>query len=141
MATFKPLFASQSADISNSQLNSLANGSVATSSAVDNSSNLYQDFLIEVYIDGTAAANAYLEVRLAIASDGGTNYGTWESAIPLGIIDLSVDLQRAFFSLVGHGGLFQAPQYFKIMVKNGTGAALAASGSTIKHQGIQIQSV
>lgn len=140
MATMKPLFAAQSADISGSALNSLANGSVATSAAVDNSTTRMQDHLIEVYIDGTAAATAFLDVRCAPSEDG-TNYGTWESAIPLGIIDLSVDLQRAFFSLVGHGGLYQSPPYFKIMVKNSTGAALAASGSTIKHQGIQVESV
>lgn len=140
MATLKSLYASVSSDISGTSLNTLANGSVATSDAVDNSTNLMQDYMIEVYIDGTAAATAYLEVRCAPCIDG-TNYALWESATPLGVIDLSVDLQRAIFSLVGHGGFFQAPQKFKIMVKNRTGAALAASGSTIKHQGVQVQSV
>lgn len=139
MPTLKTLYSSQSADISNSQLNSLANGTVATSSAVDNSSNLYQDFLLEIYIDGTAAAGAYLDVRLAPSEDGGTNFATWESAICLGTIDLSVDLQRAFFSLATK--VFQAPQRFKILIKNNTGASLAASGSFIKWQGINIQSV
>lgn len=134
MASLKTAFASLSADIA-SGLNSLANGSVSTSSAVDNSSNLYQDYLIEVYIDGTAAATAYLEVRMSVSNDG-TNYQLWENAIPLGIIDLSVDLQYGVYSIVGHGNLFSAPKYFKIMVKNSTGAALAASGNTIKHMGV-----
>jgi len=140
MATFKTLFSAISATISGASLNALANAGTGVSDAVDNSSNLYQDFLIEVFIDGTAAAAAYLEVRLMVCTDG-TNYRTWESALPLGLIDLSVDLQYAHFSLVGHGGLMQAPQKFKIAVKNNTGAALHATASSIKWQGVNIQSV
>lgn len=139
MSVLKPLYAAQSADFS-SGLNSLANGSVASSIAVDNSLSLMQDYLIEVYVEGIQAANAFLEVRLAACEDG-TSFGTWESAIPLGVIDLSVSPQRAYFSLVGHGGLFQAPKYFKVLVKNMTGNALGSPNNTIRHQGLQIQSV
>lgn len=135
MASIKTAFAALSSDISNSSLNALGNGSTGTSSAVDNSANLYLDYLIEVYIDGTAASTAFLEVRCSVSNDG-TNYQLWENAIPLGIIDLSVDLQYATFSLVGHGNLFAAPKYFKIMVKNSTGAALHATASTVKHMGV-----
>lgn len=131
MATAKITYSAQSADIA-SGLNSLANGSVATSSAVDNSSNLYTDYDVEIYIDGTAATNAYLEVRIACSQDG-TNFGTWESAIPVGTIDLSVDLQRATVNVANY--LSAAPKYFKVLVKNSTGAALASSGNYIKWMG------
>jgi hypothetical protein len=139
MPILKPLYAAQSADIGVA-LNSLGNGSVATSDAVDNSAALMQDYLVEVNVVGTQAATAFLEVRLAPSEDG-VSFGTWQSAIPLGVIDFSVSPQRAFFSLVGHGGLHQAPQHFKIMVRNVTGAALSGSGNYIKHQGVQVQLV
>jgi len=133
MATFKPQYSSKTAITIS--LNSLANGSVATSNAIDNSSNLYQDYLIEVVISGTAAANAFLEVRL-LPSEDNTNFGTWESGIPLGTIDLSVNPQTAYFSLLN--ALFQAPKYFKIAVKNNTGNALASSGNSASYQGVNI---
>jgi hypothetical protein len=139
MPVLKPLFAAQSADIGVA-LNSLSNGSVAASDAVDNSAALMQDYLIEVNIVGTQGATAFVEVRLAPSEDG-VSFGTWQSAIPLGVIDFSVSPQRAFFSLVGHGGLYQAPQHFKVMVRNVTGAALSGSGNYIKHQGVQVQLV
>jgi hypothetical protein len=136
--TMKPAYTTMSADIAAAGFSTLASAAVHTSNAVDNSANLYQDYLIEVNAGGTAAATSFLDVRMAVCEDG-TNYGTWESAIPLGIIDFSVQPQKAHFSLVGHGGLFQAPQRFKIMVKNNSGAALTSG--TIYWQGIQIQSV
>jgi hypothetical protein len=136
MAVFKPQFGTKTAITIS--LNSLANGSVATSNAIDNSTNLFQDFLIEVVISGTAAANAFCEVRL-LPSEDNTNFGTWENGIPLGTIDLSVTPQTAYFSLLN--ALFQAPQYFKIAVKNNTGAALASSGNSASYQGLNIQSV
>jgi hypothetical protein len=136
MAVFKPQYGSKtSITIS---LNSLANNTVATSNAIDNSSNLFQDYLIEVVISGTASSNAFCEVRL-LPSEDGTNFGTWESGIPLGTIDLSVSPQTAYFSLLN--ALFQAPKYFKIAVKNNTGAALASSGNSASYQGINIVSV
>jgi hypothetical protein len=136
MATLKPLYGLKTPITIT--LNSLANGSVAISDAIDNSTNLYQDFLIEVVISGTAGPNAFCEVRL-LPSEDGTNFATWESGIPLGIIDLSVSPQTAHFSLLN--ALYQAPKYFKIAVKNNTGANLASSGNSASYQGINIVSV
>ena len=136
MAITKPQYSSKTSITIT--LNSLANGSVATSNAIDNSSNLYEDFLIEVVIAGTAGSNAFCEVRL-LASEDNTNFGTWESGIPLGTIDLSVSPQTGYFSVVN--SLFKAPQYFKIAVRNNTGAALASSGNSASYQGINTQIV
>ena len=116
-------------------LNSLANGSVATSNAVDNSTNLYEDYLIEVTIAGTAATDAYCEVRL-LASEDNTTFGTWQSGIPLGNVNLSVTPNTGHFSLLNL--LWAAPKYFKIAVANQTGAALASSGNSASYQGIKI---
>lgn len=136
MATLKPLYGAKTAITIT--LDSLAIDGVATSSAIDNSVNLFQDLLIETIISGTAAANAFLEIRL-LSSEDNAGFGTWESGIPLGTIDLSVSPQTAYFSLLNV--LFQAPKYFKIAVKNSTGAALAATGNSANYQGVNVQSV
>jgi hypothetical protein len=136
MATFKPQYGSKTSITIG--LNSLANGSVATSNTIDNSTNLFQDYLIEIVISGTAASTAWLDVRL-LSSEDGTNFGTWENGIPLGTIDFSVNPQTAYFSVLN--AMFQAPKYFKIAVRNNTGAALASSGNSLSVQGINIVSV
>jgi hypothetical protein len=133
MATFKPQYGSKTSITIG--LNSLANGSVATSNTIDNSTNLFQDYLIEIVISGTAASTAWLDVRL-LSSEDGTNFGTWENGIPLGTIDFSVNPQTAYFSVLN--AMFQAPKYFKIAVRNNTGAALASSGNSLSVQGINI---
>lgn len=136
MAILKPIYGTKTAITIS--LNGLANGSIAVSNAIDNSTTRYQDFLIEVVISGTASSTAWLDVRL-LPSEDGTNFGTWESAIPLGTIDLSVSPQTAYFSLLN--ALFQAPKYFKIAVKNNTGNALASSGNSAYYQGINLEIV
>lgn len=137
MSTQKPTYGSRTS-LTVTGFNSLANVTVATSNAVDNSSTLAQDYLIEVAAAGTAATNAWLDVRILPSADN-SNFGTWESGIPLGVVNLSVTPQIAFFSLLNV--LYQCPQYFKIAVKNQTGAALSGSGNTVNYQAVQVQSV
>jgi len=115
-------------------LNGLANGSVAISNAVDNSTDLYQDYLIEVTIAGTAATNAFCEVRILPSMDG-TNFATWESGLRLGEVSLSVTPNTGTFSILN--ALWVSPKYFKIAVKNATGAALSSSGNSASYQGIK----
>ena len=136
MATLKPLYGSKTAITIS--LDSLADGSTVTSSAIDNSTNRYQDFLIQVVIAGTGTTTAWCEVRLAPSLDG-TNFADWDNAIPIGIIALPASPRRGIFSL--SNALFQAPEGFKIIVKNNTGAALSGSGNSADYQGIQEQSV
>lgn len=130
--TFKPLFAAEAAITIS--LDSLANAGVAVSDAIDNSANLYEEILLELKIAGTAAATAWLDVRMYQSIDGGTDYGTWESAAILPPIALSVTPQ-VYHTRVKVG------QYFKIAVKNNTGAALGASGNAASYQGVNIQGV
>ena len=135
MATLKPLYGPKtSVSIS---LNSLPSGNVATSSTIDNSSNLYQDFLIEVTISGASGSNAWLEVRI-LPSEDGSNFATWDNGITIGTIDMVHNSETAHFNLLGN--LFQAPKYFKIAIKNNTGYDLSSSGNSVSYQGINIQS-
>jgi len=135
MATFKPQYGSKTSVTIG--LNSLANGNVAISNTIDNSTDLFQDYLIEIRISGTASSTVWLDVRLLPSMDG-TTFATWENGIPLGTIDLSVNNQVAYFSVLN--AMFQAPKYFKIAVRNNTGNALASSGNSLSVQGINIVS-
>ena len=129
---FKPFFAALAAITIT--LNNLANDGVAVSNAIDNSSNLYEEILLELQIAGTAAAAAWLDVRVYHSIDGGTDYGTWESAMILPPVILSATPQ------VYHAR-FRAPKHFKIAVANKTGAALSASGNEANYQGVNTQGV
>lgn len=137
--TLKPLYGNRT-QLTTTGFDSLGNGSVMTSSAFDNSSSLYQDVLAEINVAGTAAATAWLDVRL-LPSEDNSNFGTWESAIPLCLINLSVSPQLVITSVCGAAGLYQLPKYFKIAVKNNSGAVLSGSGNTIYTQGINVQAV
>jgi hypothetical protein len=134
MATFKSSYGAKTAITIT--LDSLGNGSTATSNAIDNSANLFLDALIETDINGTAGATAWLDVRLLPSEDNST-FSTWESGIPLGTIDLSVSPQVSHFSLLNV--LSVAPKYFKIAIKNNTGNSLGGSSNTASYQGINIQ--
>jgi hypothetical protein len=129
--TFKPQYGTRTAITIT--LDNLANAATATSNAIDNSSNLFEDFMIELYIDGTAATTAYLEVRLLPSNDNSA-FASWTNGVPLGVIDLTVDQVTAIFSLLN--ALYIAPKYFKIAVMNVTGAALAASGNVANYMGV-----
>jgi hypothetical protein len=116
-----------------STLNNLANAAIAVSDVYDNSSKEFIDGIFEIYIDGTADWASWLDVRI-LASNDGINFATWECATPLGIITLTIDLQRAFFAFKEMN--LTAPKYFKVAIKNNTGAGLAASGNTVHFMGI-----
>lgn len=131
-ATLKPLFAAE-ASITIT-LDSLANTSTATSNAVDNSSNLYEEIDLELKVNGTAASTAWCDVRMLRSIDGGTDYDTWESAQVLPPLLLAVTPQI-------YHARFIAPAHFKIAVKNNTGAALGGSSNVASYRGINTQSV
>ena len=130
MATAKVLYGT-STDITPAGLQSLANGSGIATAAQANTTTLAQDYLIEIRIAGTAAATAYLDIYI-LTSQGGTNYDTSQSAKYLGKIFLTATPQQTQFSIVSDGSFFECPQNFEIYVVNNTGAALSASGNSIK---------
>ena len=120
-------------DITPSGLNGLGSGlSVVTATQSGTSS----DYLIEINVNGTASATAYLSVYL-LGSEGGTNYDTLASARLLGAIYLSSTPQQATFSIANDSGLGAPPKNWEIIIVNNTGAALGASGNTVKMMTVQ----
>ena len=129
-------------------LNSLASAGYATSNAVDNTTNLYLDYLVELTVANVVEAGNFQLTVYAISSLDGTNYsdnqtnnqpwafkyvgllpvngtGPWRSA--------AMSVASAF-----NGSI---PPYFKIVVYNDAGVTLAASGNSVQYVGVLHQSV
>ncbi len=129
--TFKPIFAAEAA-LTTTGFSTLANAATMTSDAVNNSVTLYDEMIIEIKVGGTAAATAWLDVRLVYSIDGGTDYSSWTTSIILPAIDMSVDNPVYHIRCA-------VPQYWKLMVKNNTGAVLDIGSAS--YQGINMQVV
>lgn len=111
-------------------LASLANGSTATSSAVDNSSNKFVSALVRVKVLTNAAgtsATGSVSVFLVRSTDGGTDYddstGTFLGALPT--VANATTYTRTF-STEPAGPL---GSHWKVAVVNNSGAALNSTGS------------
>jgi len=143
-------------------LNSLADDGARESSAVDNSSNLFLDVLVQLKIltSGTApAGDKNLLVYAYGSSDGGATYSgaatgsdaayggvagqSKENMKLLGVISVDAaneTFESDVFSIAAaFGGV--VPDHWGIMVVNQYGGALAASGCSAFYQGILNQSV
>ena len=117
MAEFKQTFGTETT-ITMTGFSTLANAGTTTGDSVDNSTALYDEVLVEIKVGGTAAATAWLDVRILASVDGGTDWSAWATpAIILPAIDMSVD------NPIYHAR-FVPPQRWKLAVKNNTGAAL-----------------
>jgi hypothetical protein len=120
--------------IATASLNSLANTSAVTGSAIDNSSSKNLFMQIELYlasVDLSAQTNPGVDVYLLTSLDG-TNFddddttGTYALTIPVAATNAT---HRKM------SGVIQIPPgKFKVKVVNSTGAALASSGNTVKFQ-------
>ena len=119
-------------------LNSLASATYVSAGTIDVSATDPLDVVIEVEATpGTVSGNKQLLVFVKPSFDN-TNFGTGpESGTsvtdepnlrPLGTLPLGTNatLQRGAFSVMS--ALGYVPPYFKIVVRNDSGAALAASG-------------
>ena len=132
MADFRQAFGTEQT-ITITGLSTLANAGTATSDAIDNTTNLYDEIVIEIKVGGTAAATAWCDARIVASIDGGTDYSVWTTPyLILPAIDMSVD------NPVYHAR-FIPPARWKLMVKNNTGAVLdvgAASYQGVYYTGI-----
>ena len=126
------------ATILSTDLNALANGAYsAASAAVNNETglNLYASF--ELYLASlTPAAGGYCAVHILYSLDG-TNFadGGGATAPSAGSLVCTFDLSTAT-AVKRHvrGNILLAPYQFKVVLLNAAGAALAATGNTLKYR-------
>lgn len=146
MATVKQVVGARTA-LTTSALNSLASATFVSAGTITHDTNQPLDVLIEVTATpGTVGGNKQLVV-FAKASLDGTNYSTgpesgtattdepdlyYVGTVPL---NTSSAVQTKTFSLTAAlGGML--PYASKIIIKNDSGAALAASGNSVYYSEI-----
>lgn len=143
-------------------LNSLASSATAgrQSTAIDNSTNLYIDALVQVNINmpgaGSVANDKCCYVYAYGTADGGTTYsdgvggtdGAFTHSDPpnlrlIGVVNCPTNTGTyhggPFSVAAAFGGIL--PDHFGIVVRNYTGLTLNASGNTAIYQGVYAQSV
>ena len=119
-------------------LNSLADGANAISAAIVNTDgDTLMDLELTVATQGSArAADALVEVYALASIDGGTTYcyGDASTDPPKTALLCTFDLDAVTTARVSVlTNLPAPPDYFKLLLINETGRALAASGNTLKY--------
>lgn len=143
MAELRPVYAT-AATLTISGLGSLANSTSVTSSAVNNTADLFLDVLLEVLIatDTGATATGFIEIW-AKGSIDGTDFDDDANDKLLGTVNLitagAATRKRVLSIASAFGGLL--PPQWQIRVRNVSGGALAASGSSISYRGVKAQSI
>jgi hypothetical protein len=131
------------------ELNSLANGSTAIASAgYDNATNLYLFGLFELNVTFGSAPTAGNTVDLfLVPAPDGTNYDDGSGSVtpPITCYAGGFPLRAVTTAQkIPLGGplslLWLPPLPFKVVVKNGSGQAFPASGSTLKMVAYRYQS-
>lgn len=138
-------------------LASLANASARASTAIDNSTTLFEDILVQAEIVGATSgvsATGYVAIYATGSVDGGTTYGEaatgTDAGITLtappnvkliGIVNLNTNSKTSQSTLMSVAAAFGGtlPQKIVLIFANSTGAALLALGQTVKYQGVQHQ--
>lgn len=160
MSIIKPLYGTSNQSIT-CTLTSLANNAAQSSLAIDNTSALFLEILVNVKVKSNAASTAttgYVNVYAYGTADGGTTYGGGETnmgtnaAVTLtsppnlrliGVINVvanaTVYNSGPLSVAAAFGGVL--PDHWGIVVENKSGAALDASIGSSFYQGVQAQSV
>lgn len=140
-------------------ITSLTNTSMRQSTAVDNTTNLFLDALVQVKIKTNASGTAgsgYVAIYAAATADGGTDYtdgatgsdGGFTATSPpnvrlIGIINAvsnaTTYVGGPFSVAAAFGGVL--PDHWVIIVENQTGATLDASVGSVWYQGYENQIV
>lgn len=125
---------------------SLTNNSARASTAVDNTTNLYTDYLVRLKVKSPASATAatgYINVYVVGTVDGGTTYGEAASGTDAAIT-LTSPTNATFlgsFNVVANATTYQAdamsvasafrgalPDHFVVIIENKTGGTLDSAG-------------
>lgn len=125
-------------------VNSLANNGSATSTAIDNTTNLFLDANVEVVVVSAASgtsATGFVEV-FAKGSIDNTDFSSDTADRKIGTIGVVANgtTYKGIFPVAQAFGDI-LPPYWQIRVRNASGAALAASGSSASYRGIHIETV
>ena len=158
MSTIKSLYGANNQAIT-CTITSLANTSKQLSTAIDNTTNLYLDALVQVKVKTNAASTSstgFINVYAYGTSDGGTDYtdgvsGTNGAAtLPnppnsrlLGVLTANANsttyVGGPFSVAAAFGGVL--PDHWGIIVDNESGNTLDASVGSAWYQGVQQQVV
>ncbi len=155
--TFKSQYGSNNQAIT-CTITSLANNGQRSSAAVDNTSNLYLDALVQVIIKSNASgtsATGYVNVYAYGTADGGTSYpdgtgsdaGVTLTSPPnlrlIGVINVVANAttykSEPMSVAAAFGGIL--PDHWGIVIENKTAATLDASVGSAFYQGIYQQGV
>lgn len=134
--TFKWLAPEAIATYYTTELNALANAAfVAVGAEIANETDLYQYIAFELVLASlTPAAGGYVDIWIDYQPDG-TNYA--DPAKPLQtsalLATLQLDTAAAAQRIVSRACSI-LPMDFKLQLRNGSGVAFAASGSTLKYR-------
>lgn len=118
-------------------LDSLANNTnSAASAAIDNTTNLdlFMDIELILAAQGSArSSGAYVAVYMAASLDGGTNFAdaheTTAQLVATFPLDAATTARRCMATDIPI-----PPGQFKLFVRNATGQAFAASGSSLRYR-------
>ena len=128
-------------------LNALANATTDLSAAIDNSSNLCTFMDLELTLaslDLSAQSNPSVAIYLVESVDGGSDYETGEDAQSADIEMPTADQLCAVFGLRKSDAAEAKlrvksmipipPGHFKLLLRNNTGVAFAATGNTLAYR-------
>jgi hypothetical protein len=157
--TLKPLY-SGAANAITITLASLANNAYRQATAVDNTTNLYQEAHVTGFIKtGAAGVSATGSVTLYLAGFDGTEYGSnatgtdgsftpalQANLLAICTIGATANATTYYFPsiyIAQAAGMLWLPQKWALILLNATGAALDATAGnfTLEYQGMNLQAV
>jgi len=113
-------------------LASLADGSIATSDAIDNSTDkfIYADIQVKVRTDTGTDDDGIIKVKIIRSADGGTTYDDSSTNSEIIYAFLANADSTDFIATTDTGRIGLLPSHWKIAILNDSGAALDSTASS-----------